>query len=379
MHMHNYNVAVEGLHVLMEAMVERNLFIGYSVGEVDPVPISHLQFADDTLLLEVKSWANVRALRAVLVLFEAMSGLKSVGSSLRGGGMESERGRRRGSSWWREIVHIRDTGGGLWGGWFGEHISIKVGDGSDTFFWTDPWAAETPLCERFGHLFDLAEAKSPTVVEMFALGWGTGGEAWVWRRPLRGWEEEELRECQNLLSTISLQALSLERWHWQLDPVTDDSVRGAYHLLTSQDSVTRDDAAGLIWHTQVPLKVSIFAWHLLRDRLPTKSNLVSCGILSLEAHHCVSGCGMVEFTQHLFLSYSSFGSLWSLVSSWIDSTLVDSQTLSDHFMQFTFSAGVSRARRSFMQLIWWLKATSSTLALNYHSWWSSHLVYLSFV
>ena len=38
--------------------------------------MSHLQFADDTLLIGKKSWANVRALRAGLVLFEAMSGLK---------------------------------------------------------------------------------------------------------------------------------------------------------------------------------------------------------------------------------------------------------------------------------------------------------------
>ena len=38
--------------------------------------LSHLQFVDDTLLLGVKSWANVRALREILVLFENMSGLK---------------------------------------------------------------------------------------------------------------------------------------------------------------------------------------------------------------------------------------------------------------------------------------------------------------
>ncbi|GAU26497.1 hypothetical protein TSUD_361300 [Trifolium subterraneum] len=69
-------LAAEGLHVLMEAMVEHNLFTGYNVGELDSVSISQLQFADDTLLLGVKSWANVRALRAVLVLFETMSGLK---------------------------------------------------------------------------------------------------------------------------------------------------------------------------------------------------------------------------------------------------------------------------------------------------------------
>ncbi|MCH85424.1 cysteine-rich receptor-like protein kinase, partial [Trifolium medium] len=69
-------LAAEGFHVLMEAMVERKLFTGYSVGESNPVEVSHLQFADDTLLMGTKSWANVRALRAVLVLFETMSGLK---------------------------------------------------------------------------------------------------------------------------------------------------------------------------------------------------------------------------------------------------------------------------------------------------------------
>ncbi|MCI45564.1 hypothetical protein A2U01_0066803, partial [Trifolium medium] len=43
-----------------------NLFTGYSVGEVAPVSVLHLQFTDDTLLMGIKSWANVRALRAAL-------------------------------------------------------------------------------------------------------------------------------------------------------------------------------------------------------------------------------------------------------------------------------------------------------------------------
>ncbi|CAJ2657308.1 unnamed protein product [Trifolium pratense] len=46
------------------------------MGEQGLMMMSHLQFADDTLLLGVKSWANVRVLRAVLVLFETMSGLR---------------------------------------------------------------------------------------------------------------------------------------------------------------------------------------------------------------------------------------------------------------------------------------------------------------
>jgi hypothetical protein len=56
----------------MNAMVKSYLFMGYNVDEEGLITIYHLEFADDTLLLGVKSWANVRALRAVLVLFELL-------------------------------------------------------------------------------------------------------------------------------------------------------------------------------------------------------------------------------------------------------------------------------------------------------------------
>ncbi|PNX70336.1 tether containing UBX domain for GLUT4, partial [Trifolium pratense] len=50
----------------------------------------------------------------------------------------------------------------------------------------------------------------------------------------------------------------------------------------------------------------------------------------------------------------TFGSLWSLVSSWIGSPLVPAQAIPDHFVQFYSSVGGSRARRSLMQLIWFV-------------------------
>ncbi|MCI73145.1 hypothetical protein A2U01_0094409, partial [Trifolium medium] len=53
-------------------------------------------------------------------------------------------GGRRGSSWWRELASIREGGGEPWGRWFGEHVSERVRDRSDTFFWTDPWVDGTP-------------------------------------------------------------------------------------------------------------------------------------------------------------------------------------------------------------------------------------------
>ncbi|GAU10297.1 hypothetical protein TSUD_420400, partial [Trifolium subterraneum] len=233
-----------------------------------------------------------------------------------------ERGRlreggRSGSSWWREIVRIRDGVADIGGGWFGENVVRKVGDGVGTFFWTDTWLDGIPLCERFQRLFDLTINKSSTVAECSSLGWGPGGAAWVWRRQLWAWEEEMLGECQALLHNFVLQDQSFDVWHWRPDPIRGYSVREAYQILTSHQSMPLADVGDLIWHKQVPLKVSILAWRLLRNRLPTKDNLANRGIITLEAQSCVAGCGALESAQHLFISCSTFGSLWTSVRSWL--------------------------------------------------------------
>jgi len=62
--------------VLMNAVVGAHLFTGYGVGNGDEVRLTHLQFADDTLIIGEKSWLNVRTMRLVLLLFEELSGLK---------------------------------------------------------------------------------------------------------------------------------------------------------------------------------------------------------------------------------------------------------------------------------------------------------------
>ncbi|MCI03334.1 70 kDa peptidyl-prolyl isomerase, partial [Trifolium medium] len=149
------------------------------------------------------------------------------------------------------IVNIRDGRGDLGGGWFGECVSKKVGDGVDTFFLTDPWLSGIPLRARRGGV-----GVTETVV---GVGGGDVG-----------------------------------------------GVSGITSQFLFADSVFR---------YMVPLKVSIFAWRLLRDRLPTKANLAARCIITPAAHLCVSGCSGVESAQHLFLSCSTFGSLWSSVAS----------------------------------------------------------------
>jgi hypothetical protein len=69
-------LAAEGFNVLMKVVVGAHLFNGFPVGRLGEVSLTHLQFADDTLIIGEKSWLHVRSMRAVLLLFEEVSGLK---------------------------------------------------------------------------------------------------------------------------------------------------------------------------------------------------------------------------------------------------------------------------------------------------------------
>jgi len=264
-----------------------------------------------------------------------------------------EVGGRSCSSWWREVVMIKVGVGSVGGGWFDECVSRKVGDGVDTLFWYDRWLGAVPLCVHFRRLFDLAENKSITVANLFSLGLKRG-EAWKWRSRLWAWEEELLEECMTLLFGVSLETNFSDQWLWLPDSSGGYSDRVAYHLLTTKDIPLADSTAELIWHNQVPLKVSVFVWRLLCDRFSTKSYLVNRGVISSEAGLCVSRCGLVETTQHLFLTCTTFASLWPLGRDWIGFARVDSDIMSDNFLQFIHSIGGGKATRSFLQLIWLL-------------------------
>ncbi|GAU48395.1 hypothetical protein TSUD_405400 [Trifolium subterraneum] len=329
-------LATKGLNVMMRAMVQANLYTGYNIGSENSTVVSHLLFADDTLLLGNKSWANARVLRGVLSLFEKVSVLKvnfhksmlvgvNIGASwltevasmldCKVGkvpfmylGMPIGGDPRR-LSFWEPIVssihtrlsrwknHFLSFGSrlillksvvtclplyalsffkalsGAW--WTGSYIVEevqhrfvrRVGDGDDTFFWSNPWLGGVPLCVRYRHLLDLATNQSISVAEMCALGWEEGGAGWQWRRHLWVWAEKLLAECRGLLLDIALQTNISDSWIWQTDIGGGYSVRDAYSRFTALADGTTTGASDLIWHKQVPLKVSVLAWRLLRNKL----------------------------------------------------------------------------------------------------------------
>jgi len=76
-----------------------------------------------------------------------------------------------------------------------------------------------------------------------------------------------------LLHDVSLQTNLSDQWQWQHEGVFSS------------------------WRLPIIAFESLnFCVEILRDRLPTKSNLVIRDIISSESRFCVFGCGQVEFS-----------------------------------------------------------------------------------
>jgi len=164
-----------------------------------------------------------------------------------------------------------------------------------------------------------------------------------------------------------------------------------------------------IWHQQIPSKVSVFVWRLLRNRLPTKDNLLRRRIISHEDSACVTGCEKQETANHLFLGCDIFGLLWAQVWLWLGISSVSQVDITQHFTQFINMPGMPRSSTLFFRIIWfttvwvlwkerndrvfnntastaltliekvkltsflWLKSKQTTFMYSYHDWWKKPL------
>ncbi|XP_017256701.1 uncharacterized mitochondrial protein AtMg01250-like [Daucus carota subsp. sativus] len=69
-----FNLISEALHLILDRACKVGLLKGISLGN-GPC-LSHILFADDTIILLDSTWNSCRGVRIVLILFEILSGLK---------------------------------------------------------------------------------------------------------------------------------------------------------------------------------------------------------------------------------------------------------------------------------------------------------------
>jgi len=185
--------------------------------------------------------------------------------------------------------------------------------------------------------------------------------------------EELLRECVDILSLFALQVNKADRWIWRSHSSNHYTVSSAYQLLSEAvdkgvvvNNNNNNDLHFILWLKEVPLKVSLFAWRLLQNRIPTKDNLMcrqvlsvndelctgGCGSTEDRDQPCTGGCGSTEDRDHLFVSCNFYGNIWVLIRGWLGIPTVTSPNLLSHLRHFSGLGGGSKFIVLAFKMIW---------------------------
>ncbi|GJY20523.1 RNA-directed DNA polymerase, eukaryota [Tanacetum coccineum] len=186
---------------------------------------------------------------------------------------------------------------------------IVIGNGSTTRFWHDIWYGDICFKEKFKRLFNLELQKDANVASKLQAS----NVASSFRRPPRsGIENSQFIELEQILSSISLSSVS-DRWSWTLHGLGDFSVKSAReeidkHVLVVSPSQNR-------WSKVLPIKLNVFSWRMMLDRLPTRSNLYNRGI-NITCILCPNCGAAIENRNHLFFGCSMSVDLARLIGRW---------------------------------------------------------------
>ncbi|XP_071728879.1 uncharacterized protein [Rutidosis leptorrhynchoides] len=329
-------LAAEGLNLLIKEAVTCNLFKGVEIGD-NRVPISHLQYADDTIFFGIWDLENIRNLMKLLKCFERTSGLKTEVESVArifgcnvgefpftylglpiGANMSV-------ASNWKPVV---DKIGKRLADWkartmsFGGPLTLVksvlnslplssfskvIGNGSSTNFWKDHWLGDFALEDKFKRLVRLESNMEATVRNRLGI--------WEWIREPRGRALGELSELNALFQDVILIHDKPDTWKWVLNGNGVFSTKKLTELINEKNILVGPSNFETIRNNLVPSKVEIFVWRARRRRLAVLSELDKKGI-DLHSVLCPI-CGQeVETVEHSLVLCNLALDVWEKVSRW---------------------------------------------------------------
>lgn len=75
------------------------------------------------------------------------------------------------------------------------------------------------------------------------------------------------------LEGVHLKENESEKWVWNLESFGIYSVKPTYKCIMSDGKNRTEEVFLKIWHKFIPLKVAVFSWQVLQDRITLKVNL----------------------------------------------------------------------------------------------------------
>ncbi|XP_058782282.1 uncharacterized protein LOC131656637 [Vicia villosa] len=255
------------------------------------------------------------------------------------------------SLWWRDLKYLDKGEGDCAKDWFVNKLAREVGNGKETLLWVDPWLEGKSLKGLYPDLFRKAGNKNDKVGDLSTSQ--NGGLFWngSWEVSLDTEEARKEEELKDKIQSFSLRDNVRDRWKWFKN---DYSVKEAYCAIMKEITNVRieDRELAAAWSKLVPLKVSTLVWRIWQNRIPSRDNLVSIGILVASQNSCPYGCGSEENVSHIFFECLLAWIAWSEVLRWLDFISVSHNSAVQNFVQF---AGLSSGGRVIIErfcVIW---------------------------
>lgn len=267
-------IAAEGFNTMMESASSAGLFKGLQIGSGNLI-LTHLQYADDTVIVGVNSKENIKAAKFILKWYELVSGLR---------------------------INFKKS----------KLITINC-----STFWSESAAAILNCCT----------GKLPSSY----LGLPIGDSPSKITAP-RGRSLSEFQALLNMLSDIMLTPFSKDAIKWSLSSTF--SVASVYSQLGQHSRILPKAIVDAIWIKWSPPRTRVFSWKLAHVALPTKWNLLCRGIIATDFDPICLLCGSeLEDHNHLFIHCSVTQRLWYSLLKWWNLPFIFPEGVQDLFQQ----------------------------------------------
>ena len=169
----------------------------------------------------------------------------------------------------------------------------KLGNGETVSFWDDCWCGDQSLKSKFPRIYLLDNDKGCNVANRLSLpDWGSV----LRRNPRGGIEASQFTDLCLLIEPVVLSP-HRDTWTWSLDVHKGFSVASIrslidLHFLGANLNATR-------WNRSIPIKVNVFMWRAMLNKLPTRVNLDRKGI-EVDSLLCPICHEDVETVNHIF-------------------------------------------------------------------------------
>lgn len=200
------------------------------------------------------------------------------------------------SHFWQGIMEITEL--------FYSYCTKKVGDGRDTLFWEDSWLGGRPLCDQFPELYNVVMTNKVTIADVHHRGI----DSIRFRRTLHGNKIRDWDKIKQSWDTVVIHEHCRDKVWWNLCKDGKFSVKSFYKALKVNNAVF---PLKKVWNFKVPLKIKVFIWLFVKNKILTKDNLYRRGWRKGDKK-CQS-CDLEETVQHLFFDCPMAKLIWHVV------------------------------------------------------------------